>query len=67
MARTSCEGSTANGLSSRLPHWGDRFVSESALTSRIRSARLAIGDSGRRQEIIQTVHGRGYRLVAEVT
>ena len=47
--------------------WGDRFVSESALTSRIRSARLAIGDSGRRQEIIQTVHGRGYRFVAEVT
>ena len=47
--------------------WGDRFVSESALTSRIRSARLAVGDDGRRQEIIHTVHGRGYRFVADLT
>ncbi|MDJ0768507.1 MAG: winged helix-turn-helix domain-containing protein [Ilumatobacter sp.] len=46
--------------------WGDRFVSESALTSRIKSARQAVGDSGRAQEIIKTVHGRGYRFVAEV-
>jgi class 3 adenylate cyclase len=46
--------------------WGDRFVSESALTSRIRSARLAVGDDGRRQELIATVHGRGYRFVAEL-
>ena len=28
--------------------WGDRFVSESALTSRIKSARRAVGDNGRR-------------------
>ena len=47
--------------------WGDRFVSESALTSRIRSARLAVGDDGRRQEVIHTVHGRGYRFVADLT
>lgn len=46
--------------------WGDRFVSESALTSRIKSARRAVGDDGRRQEIIRTTHGRGYRFVAEV-
>lgn len=46
--------------------WGDRFVSESALTSRIKSARQAVGDDGRRQEIIRTTHGRGYRFVAEV-
>lgn len=26
--------------------WGDRFVSESALTSRIKAARRAIGDDG---------------------
>ncbi|MEL6982367.1 MAG: winged helix-turn-helix domain-containing protein, partial [Actinomycetota bacterium] len=46
--------------------WGDRFVSESALTSRIKSARQAVGDDGRRQEVIRTTHGRGYRFVAEV-
>src|SRR5215813_7345655 len=42
--------------------WGDRFVSESALTSRIKSARRAIGDTGREQRMIKTIHGRGYRF-----
>ena len=46
--------------------WGDRFVSESALTSRIKSARRAIGDTGRDQRVIKTIHGRGYRFVAAV-
>ena len=46
--------------------WGDRFVSESALTSRIKSARRAIGDTGRDQRIIKTIHRRGYRFVADV-
>jgi DNA-binding winged helix-turn-helix (wHTH) protein len=44
--------------------WGDRFVSESALTSRIKAARQAVGDDGRLQRYIRTVHGRGYRFVA---
>jgi DNA-binding winged helix-turn-helix (wHTH) protein/tetratricopeptide (TPR) repeat protein len=44
--------------------WGDRFVSESTLTSRIKSARRAVGDTGRDQRIIRTIHGRGYRFVA---
>ena len=46
--------------------WGDRFVSESALTSRIKEARRAVGDDGQAQRVIRTVHGRGYRFVAEV-
>jgi DNA-binding winged helix-turn-helix (wHTH) protein/tetratricopeptide (TPR) repeat protein len=46
--------------------WGDRFVSESALTSRIKSARRLIGDDGSRQRLIRTVYGRGYRFVATV-
>ncbi len=46
--------------------WGDRFVSESALSSRIASARRAVGDDGTRQAVIQTVHGRGFRMVAPV-
>jgi DNA-binding winged helix-turn-helix (wHTH) protein len=47
--------------------WGDRFVSESALTSRIKSARRALGDDGRTQSVIRTVHGRGYQFVPMVT
>jgi DNA-binding winged helix-turn-helix (wHTH) protein len=43
--------------------WGTRFVSESALTSRIKAARRALGDDGREQRMIRTVHGRGYRFI----
>jgi pimeloyl-ACP methyl ester carboxylesterase/DNA-binding winged helix-turn-helix (wHTH) protein len=46
--------------------WCDRFVSESALTSRLKQARRAVGDDGQRQRVIATVHGRGYRFVAPV-
>jgi predicted ATPase/DNA-binding winged helix-turn-helix (wHTH) protein len=46
--------------------WQHRFVTESALTSRIKSARQAIGDNGRDQRMIRTVHGTGYRFVAEL-
>src|SRR3984885_2408829 len=46
--------------------WGDRFVGESALTTRIKSVRQAVGDDGRRQAIIRTVHGRGYEFIATV-
>jgi DNA-binding winged helix-turn-helix (wHTH) protein len=30
--------------------WGDRFVSESALTTRIKQVRQAVGDDGQAQE-----------------
>ena len=46
--------------------WGSTFVSDSALATRIKEARRAIGDDGRLQSTIRTVHGRGYRFVAEV-
>ncbi len=46
--------------------WGDRFVSESALTTRIKAARRAVGDNGREQRLIGTAHGRGYRFLAPV-
>ena len=47
--------------------WGDRFVSESALTSRIKAARKAVGDDGQAQRVIRTVHARGYQFVADVS
>lgn len=47
--------------------WGDRFVSESALSSCIRHVRRALGDDGGSQRLLKTAHGRGYRFVASVT
>jgi DNA-binding winged helix-turn-helix (wHTH) protein len=45
---------------------GSRFIGESALTSRVKTARRAIGDDGRTQQLIRTVHGRGYQFVGQV-
>jgi DNA-binding winged helix-turn-helix (wHTH) protein/pimeloyl-ACP methyl ester carboxylesterase len=46
--------------------WGDRFVSESALTSRIKALRQALGDDGKAQRLVRTVRGRGYQFIADV-
>jgi predicted ATPase/DNA-binding winged helix-turn-helix (wHTH) protein len=46
--------------------WGHRFVSESALATQVKSLRKAVGDDGRSQRVIKTIHGRGYRFVAEI-
>lgn len=46
--------------------WQGRIVSDASIASRIRSARKAVGDDGDSQAIIHTVHGRGFRFVAEV-
>ena len=46
--------------------WGDRIVSESALSSQIKAARRAVGDDGAAQHTITTVHGRGFRFVAPI-
>jgi DNA-binding winged helix-turn-helix (wHTH) protein/predicted ATPase len=47
--------------------WPGRIVSETTLTSRLMAARRAVGDRGREQRVIQTLHGRGYRFIAAVT
>jgi DNA-binding winged helix-turn-helix (wHTH) protein len=46
--------------------WADRAVTPSALASRVKAARRALGDDGQRQEMIATVHGRGYRFVGVI-
>lgn len=46
--------------------WGDRFVSDSALASRVAAARSAVRDDGKQQKCIRTVHGRGLQFVAPV-
>jgi DNA-binding winged helix-turn-helix (wHTH) protein/pimeloyl-ACP methyl ester carboxylesterase len=45
--------------------WGDRYVSDATLCSRIKAARRAIGDDGASQRLIATVHGVGYRFVGD--
>lgn len=47
--------------------WHGRIVSDSALNSRLKSARQALHDDGGRQAMIRTVHGRGFRFVGPVT
>lgn len=46
--------------------WDGRIVSDSALTSRVKSARAALGDDGKTQKYIRTVHGQGFRFSGEV-
>lgn len=46
--------------------WQGQAVSDASISSRIRSARQAVGDDGKRQVVIRTVHGRGFRFIPEV-
>src|SRR5262249_35647599 len=46
--------------------WPAQYVSEDALERIVVLARRAVGDSGRAQRVLQTVHGRGYRCVAPI-
>jgi Predicted integral membrane protein len=46
--------------------WDGRIVSESTLTSRINSARKAVGDTGGEQRLIRTYARKGVRFVSEV-
>ncbi|MDX1480666.1 MAG: winged helix-turn-helix domain-containing protein [Woeseiaceae bacterium] len=46
--------------------WADRVVSETTLSSRIKTVRSLVGDSGDRQELIRTIRNRGFRFVGDV-
>ena len=46
--------------------WPDSYVTTASLTRLVKEARRAVGDDGRRQRVIQTVHRIGYRFVAAV-
>jgi DNA-binding winged helix-turn-helix (wHTH) protein/tetratricopeptide (TPR) repeat protein len=47
--------------------WAGRIVSDATISSRIKSARHAIGDDGAQQRLIRTVHGRGFCFVGALT
>jgi len=44
--------------------WDGRVVTDAAVASRVKSARQALGDDGKAQQLIRTIHGQGYRFVA---
>lgn len=46
--------------------WRGRVVTDSALNSRIKAARSAIGDDGAAQSQIRTLHRTGYRFIGAV-
>ena len=46
--------------------WDGTIVSESALTSAIKELRRALGDESRTPRYIESVYGRGYRLLTPV-
>jgi TolB-like protein/tetratricopeptide (TPR) repeat protein len=46
--------------------WNGRIITDATLSTAIKEARRAVGDSGAAQRIIETVHGVGFRL-AEAT
>ena len=46
--------------------WDGRAISDSAISTGIKEARKAVGDDGGRQSVIKTIHGRGFRCVADV-
>ncbi len=47
--------------------WRGKVVGDAALGVRLKDARKAVGDDGSRQQVIKTIHGRGYQFIAEVT
>jgi TolB-like protein len=46
--------------------WHGRAVSDASISSCIRSVRKAIDDDGEHQTVLRTVHGLGFRFIAEV-
>src|ERR1700744_1440101 len=46
--------------------WEGRAVSDAAVASRVKSARQAVDDDGKSQAVIRTLHGQGFRFVADV-
>ncbi|MEP3279464.1 MAG: winged helix-turn-helix domain-containing protein [Stappiaceae bacterium] len=46
--------------------WKGRLVSETTISSCVKSARKALGDSGDHQKYIRTVRGRGFEFLAQL-
>ncbi len=47
--------------------WKGRIVSDTSINNNIKSARKVLGDDGHKQQVIKTIHSRGYQFVADLT
>lgn len=47
--------------------WPGQIVTEASLSNQIKEVRKALGDSGKRQAFIKTVHGRGFQFLSPVS
>jgi len=46
--------------------WPGMFVSETVLSHTVMKARKAVGDDAQNQSVIKTLHGHGYRFIAQL-
>ena len=46
--------------------WPGQVVSDTSLSNQVKAVRRVIGDDGKRQDLVKTVHGRGYQFIADV-
>jgi len=46
--------------------WGGASITDTAVTRCVMKARRLVGDDSKKQSIIKTLHGHGYRFVAEL-
>lgn len=46
--------------------WDRRIITDATLSTAIKEARLAVGDTGRAQQVIRTVHGQGFQFIADL-
>lgn len=47
--------------------WPNQYIGDAALKACLMLVRKAVGDTGRSQRLIQTLHGHGYRFVANLS
>lgn len=45
--------------------WNGRVVSDTSINNHIKSARKVLGDNGQKQQVIKTIHSRGYQFILE--
>ena len=46
--------------------WKGRVVSDTSINNHIKSARKVLGDDGSKQQVIKTIHSRGYQFISQI-
>lgn len=46
--------------------WNGRIVTDAAISTLVKTVRKSVGDDGKSQALIRTLHGRGFRFVGKV-